>query len=264
MKERLVPIISEFREKLRQGETPHVVDTITEIRYEVLSSNKQDIEGAARILAETFTQGEPTTISLGLTLTDMMPFTIPACKQAAEAGLSIIARNKDGCVVGAVISTDITAPTPELDEDTAEKFAPVLALLEQVDNFLAESAKAPAGKHLHMLMVGVDSEYKGRDIADTVMYLTLALGDASGYQNCIAEATNPISQHICTKMGFERYGGLPYGSFFYKGVKVFSDIDASFQKSIKRGVKCEECQLIVGDISAILAPAGKAAVQAKL
>lgn len=260
MKEYLKQVIRAFHKKVSKVGTPYVVPNVidknTSIRYEILTNNANDIENAARVLAETFSQGEPMTLKLGLTIEDMLPFTTAVCQQAAKLALSIVAKAENGNVVGVLISNDITTPDPELDEKTILKLGPILALLEKIDEKLEFNTETPKGKHLHQFMIGVNSnpQWKGKNISNLLVYLDLVLGEAKGFVDCIAEVTGPISQHIYQKIGFQSLYSLSYDSFIYNQTKVFADIDINFQNSTRSGSPCENCQLVAGDISTLLAP----------
>jgi len=89
------------------------IDHQHQIVYEVLQ--KEDAGKAAQIIASAFTdvnRGEPTTKRLNVTLEEFKAYVKPFCLRGANDELSVVAKNKEGELIGVLIAFDFSLPSP--------------------------------------------------------------------------------------------------------------------------------------------------------
>lgn len=203
------------------------------IVYDVLKA--EDLSGAVNCLAATFTSGEPIAKSLGITLEEFKVFAEVVGKKAVREELSIVARyEKTKEVLGCIICDDFVTDLPEDIDIISNKFAPVYQLLEQLDASYKQQYQVKNNEILHLFLLAVDREHRGKKIANSLVEASEKLGKLKGYKGAIAEATGPISQYIfIEKQNYDVIGAIKYQEFEFEGKRVFQNIE-----------DCESCKLV--------------------
>ena len=174
-----------------------------EIIYKTLQAN--DLEQTISCMVNTFPEAEPMTKALGITLNEFFSFAELFCKKAVNEGLSLIAKeNKMGKVVAFSIAVDFTGGPPEGIEKINEKFHPLMALLNDLDEEYKKANRVDKGDFLHLFMIGACGPYRNRKIVTTLVEKHLRFAKAKKFSGAIAEVTGPISRHILVdKFGFD-------------------------------------------------------------
>ena len=209
---------------------PIVID---EIVYDVLK--ERDLDSAIACLTSTFTCGEPMTRALGITEREFNSFSELICTKAVTKKLSVAARDeRTGILIGCQISEEFSDGLIKDDDPIPAGFLPILALLQELDDTYLNKYPMVERDLFHAFMVGVDKQFKGKNVGYHLVELSNSLGHARGFSGAIAEATGPVSQHILIqKHHWQVLGAIPYHAFRYQQKPVFRGITA-----------CESCQLV--------------------
>lgn len=209
---------------------PIVIDGIV---YDVL--DECDLDRAINCLTATFTRGEPMTRELGITKREFNAFSELICTKAVLGNLSVAARDEwTGQLVGCHISEDFAEGLIKDDDPIPSCFYPILALLEALDMKYIDKYPIVKNDLFHGFMVGVDKQYKGKNIGYHLVDVSNALGNARGFRAAIAEVTGSVSQHILIhKHHYQVLDAIPYSAFRYQQKPVFKGITS-----------CESCQLV--------------------
>ncbi len=186
-----------------------------------------DIEQTVDLSSQIFTKYEPITKALKVSYDEYQEAVEPYCKKAAQDGLSIVATNSDGEVVGFVISEDLmTEPSSDIDE-TNNKFEAAIALIHDLQSKYTTKNPVQIGQALHIFLLGVKEEYKNKKIATTLVTENLKLAKSHNFSVAIAEATGLTSQHIFRSLGFVEEFAVAYNSYTFQGEKLFQSINNS-------------------------------------
>ena len=93
-----------------------------------------------------------------------------------------------------------------------------------MDDSYKQDKQIDLHEYLHLYMLGVAPEQRGKGIAQTLVSTTLEHGMEQGYKVAVTEAANQISQHVFRKTGFTPRCEISYGQFTYNGDSVFEAI----------------------------------------
>lgn len=184
-----------------------------------------DAADVVHLLARTFSAGEPPAIAMGLTPADLERFVGLLCQRAAADGLTIVARSLETKQIAGVLLTDDFAVPPDLaTSEISDKFLPILAMLDSLDEQYQQSRSIVPGQSLHLFMLAVDEHFAGRGIATQLVTACLANGRRKGYTHAVTEATGRVSQHVFRKLGFVERARVSYQDYRYDGRAVFASI----------------------------------------
>ena len=193
-----------------------------DIRYGLLE--EVDLAEMARTIGDVFSQSDPLAVAAHITTEEIQAFVSMFGPKAVAEGLTVIARDRSGKLVGAMFSEDFGTPTPHL-EHLPESFAPVGALLDSLDAAYRLTQSIVVGSHAHLVMLAVFSSLSGRGIAQNLVKLCLENAAKRGYRLAVTEATGPISQHIFRKLGFRERLIASYKDFRFDDQPVFESIE---------------------------------------
>jgi|SRR5215470_4854948 len=184
-----------------------------------------DVDEIIRLLAKTFSASEPPAVAMGLTFNDFEQFVDLLCPPAVAGELTIVARDFETRQIAGVMLTDDFAVPPDLKPSQfSEKFLPILAMLDSLDEQYRQGRSIVPGQYLHLFMLAVDEQFAGRGIATQLVSACLENGRQKGYTHAVTEATGVISQHVFRKLGFVERDRISYQDYRYKGKPVFASI----------------------------------------
>lgn len=162
---------------------------------------------------------------MGLTPADLERFVGLLCQRAAADGLTIVARSLETKQIAGVLLTDDFAVPPDLaTSEISDKFLPILAMLDSLDEQYRQSRSIVPGQSLHLFMLAVDEHFAGRGIATQLATACLTNGRQKGYTHAVTEATGRVSQHVFRKLGFVERARVSYQDYRYDGRAVFASI----------------------------------------
>ena len=194
---------------------------LDEIHYGHLES--EDLPEMAQVIGEVFSQFDTLGVAIGMSDEELQAFVLAFGAKAVAEGLTIIARERSGRLVGAMFSDDFATPPPDL-ENLPMSFAPVGALLEELDEEYRRTQAMLEGSHAHLNMLAVLPALTGRGIAQNLVRLCMENAAKRGYRFAVTEANGPISQHIFLKLGFHERFMVSYQDFRFDNRPVFASI----------------------------------------
>ena len=201
-----------------------LITEFDEIRYGILEN--QDLAEMAQVIGEVFSRGDPLGVAIGMTAEEIRAFVMVFGAKSVAEGLTIIARERSGELVGAMFSDDFGTPPPDLG-NLPESFAPVGALLEILDEEYHATQTVNIGSHAHLVMLAVSPAMSGKGIAQNLVRLCMENAAKRGYQFAVTEATGPVSQHIFHKLGFHECFMVSYKEFRFHDEPVFASIEST-------------------------------------
>jgi ribosomal protein S18 acetylase RimI-like enzyme len=194
-----------------------------DVRYGLLGS--ADIEEMADLLANVFSRFDPPALAVGLPFNEVRELVRLFGRRAPDDGLTIVARaQSSGKLIGAMLTDDFASPPPGGIDKVAPRFDPIAAALDGLDNQYRKVHSVLPGQILHLFMLGVDAEFGGRGIAQTLIRLTLENGKRKGFRSAVTEATGNVSQHIFRNLGFADRFRAAYKEFVHLGQRPFESI----------------------------------------
>ena len=197
---------------------------LDEIRYGLPES--EDLAEMAQVIGEVFSRFDPLGVAIGMTAEELQAFVVVFGPKAVAEGLTIIARERSGRLVGAMFSDDFATPPPDL-ENLPVSFAPVGALLESLDEEYRHTQTIVVGSHAHLNMLAVLPARAGMGIAQNLVKICMENAAKRGYRFAVTEANGPVSQHIFRKLGFRERFTVSYKDFRFDDRPVFASIEST-------------------------------------
>ena len=181
----------------------------------------------APMIAEAFNRYEPMTVARNVPFQEFVDFVKLLAPKALQEELTVLARDQEtGQVIGAMIADDFASTPPEDLGLLGQAFAPIFALLGELDDQYKKGRTLRLGEYLHLFMIAVDHRHKGRKVAQNLVRACLKNGARQGYHTAVTEATGVITQHIFrSRFGFRDRLEIPYKTFVYEGRPVFASIE---------------------------------------
>lgn len=191
------------------------------VTYDVLTAGHAT--QSAALVARVFSQDEPLAVAAGQTEAELYAMMSAAAPSALTQALSIGAWS-DGKLIGAAITTVFTWLPPADSDALSPRYKPIFALLAELE---ADFEARPVSElqncaHLHML--AVERSFRDDRIAGKLVQQVVETASRKGLQEVVADATNPASQRVFARAGFERINTVRYDSFTFEDERVFSTI----------------------------------------
>lgn len=192
--------------------------------FELLTS--QDKERLVECVQECFPapQGETMANVLELTPQRYLKFTEMVCNKAVEDGLTFVAKNAEGGIIGFCIAEDFVSAPRYSGCDLDSRFTALFAILEDLEARYLSDRQIEANEVLHLYMLGVRTEYCRQGVGRELLAGMLHFARENGFSYAVAEATGTASQKILKRMGFEVRAAVPYVSFTLEGKQPFSTL----------------------------------------
>lgn len=197
---------------------------IDESHYGILES--EDLAEMAQVIGEAFSGSDPLGVAIGMTKEELRSFVLLFGTKAIAEGLTTIARDSSGRLVGAMFADDF-ATTPLDLKDLPASFAPVGALLDILDEEYRQTQPIVIGSHAHLNMLAVLPALTGRGIARNLVKICMERAIKCGYRFAVTEANGPVSQWIFRKLGFRERHMVSYKDFRFDDRPVFASIEST-------------------------------------
>lgn len=184
----------------------------------------KDVDDVVELIAQGFTDGsEPTALALGLGPENLKQFVEALLPKFLGEGLSIVARDAHtGEIVGAQLNDEVSMDLP-IEPSQFEWAVPILAMAGDVYGRYFQGQPPQPGESFHIFIIGVSRSFRGKDIGQRLIDLSLGLARGRGYKKAVVEASGIISQHIFRKAGFTTRVEIPYATFEYEGKRPFAN-----------------------------------------
>jgi ribosomal protein S18 acetylase RimI-like enzyme len=180
-----------------------------------------DAADAVSLVARAFSEDEPMSVAVGVTVAEMEQLLLPAAEQIVADGLTVVARDtQTGEMAGVLVTDDFAAPLPLGAAGASPKFDPIFALLERLDEEYRQDRSVSRGEYLHLFMLATEARYRGRGVAGRLVRACLENGERLRYRQALTEATGVVSQHVFLGAGFaERLHAA------YRDIPAFAGIE---------------------------------------
>jgi len=197
---------------------------------------KSFAEEAAVVVTDTFLNYEPLISSLGVNRQDYLSCAKAYCADAAEQGLSLVARDRNSAeIAGFIISEDlVTEWNQDGDAKLITLIAPALSLVHALERKFLFEKNFEKGECLHIFQIGVLPGFQGRSIATTLIQKTLEVAREKGYGYAVADCTGPVSQRCHQKCDFSQQDSINFRSFDFEGRHVFSKLEGECALMVKK------------------------------
>ena len=204
------------------------------IQYEFLT--KSCAEEAAVVVTNMFLNYEPVISSLGVKREDYLSCAKVYCADAAEKGLSLVARDRHSAkAAGFIICEDlVTEWNQDKDAKLISLIAPALSLVHALEQKFLLEKNFEKGQCLHIFQVGVLPGFQGKSIATTLIQETVEVAREKGYCYAAADCTGPVSQRCHQKCGFTQQDSIDFQSFDFEDKIAFSKLEGECALMVKK------------------------------
>ncbi len=140
-------------------------------------------EEMTKLLAEVFPRHDPLAMAPGLTPADFELFVRTLLPQAADEGLTIVARLAEtGEMVGAMLTNDPARERDQGMETLSERFGPIGSILGELATTYRAGRESRPGEMLHLYLLGVSDCVVGKGVAQQLVAASveMAHAEASG------------------------------------------------------------------------------------
>jgi hypothetical protein len=202
-----------FRATSMKGRMMELLHEVQGVQYELF--DMYALDEMALMVAEAFNRYEPMAVVQDIPLKEFVDFVKLLGPKAQQEELTVLARDQEtGQIIGAMITDDFASAPPEGMDNFSETFEPIFALLSELDEQYKQRKSLRLGEYLHLFMIAVNHQHKGRKVAHNLIQSCLENGIRKGYHTAVTEATGMISQHIFrNKFGFVDRLEMPYKTF---------------------------------------------------
>jgi hypothetical protein len=133
-------------------------------------------------------------VAQNLSQQEFIEFINLLAPKAHKEKLTIIAKDKaTEKIIGALIAEDFVSPPPSGLEKLSKKFAPIFALLDELNGQYKQKRDITLGEYLHVFIVAIDQRRNGERMAQTLIEVCLENGIRQGYKAAVPEATGLVS-----------------------------------------------------------------------
>lgn len=144
------------------------------------------------------------------------------CAKALEDNLSFLAYDRlSQELVGFLIIEPLATAPAYSQFKISPKFGPLIAILEYLDAEYLESRGAEVEDTLHLYMLGVDDNFRGLGIGQSLVQKAISEAQRLGFRRLIAEATGFGSQKLLRDLGFLVRLETAYAEFSWQGHRPF-------------------------------------------
>lgn len=193
------------------------------VAYDVL--DHRHLDECVTIMSEIFSKGEPLTKILNINLYEFCYFAEVFAKKAIEEELAIFAKEREtGNMLGFCLSEDLLTQPPAGVEFISPKFAPIIQLIDQMDEWFTSRHRVAAGQYLHILLTGISRRCRHRDVSLRVVAENLRLAEQKGFSGALGESTTTLAARAAMKNGFREQFAISYQDFKIDGDPVFKDM----------------------------------------
>ncbi|MGL4883590.1 MAG: GNAT family N-acetyltransferase, partial [Waterburya sp.] len=184
-----------------------------------------ELEDMALVIGESFATSEPMAMSQGISVSEMTNLVKQFGNRANRESLTIIAVDRETKqLIGVLLANDWGARMTEEMTLASQKFNPILAILDELDTQYKQEKKIKVNEYLHLEFLAISKQYRGKSIAHNLVENCLENAINKGYKTAVSTVTNPTSDHIHKKSGFQNCFEIPYKTFMYENRKVFASI----------------------------------------
>lgn len=196
------------------------------VKYELFDIS--DLDDVAATIAYVFSRYEPMAVTQSVSPDEIASLIKALGFKAAQESLTIVAKSKEEDeVIGVMLCDDFAAVMPESIPAPSKELLPILTLLDELDTQYKQGKSLSLNKYLHLSMLAVKPQHRGKKIAQNLVDISLENGIKKGYQEAVATATGEVSQHIFKQFGFTEQINVPYKTFIYQDTQVFGSLEGS-------------------------------------
>lgn len=192
-----------------------------ESHYEIV--DKSQAGAAIELIARVFSRDEPLAVTVGQTraeFTAMLGIFLPA---AIPDALTMGAFDEQKLVGIALTTAFSFTPPPEI-EGTSPNYPPIGALIEALERDYERQNAERLDRCAHIHMLALDDAARGLGVAQALVQATTENACAKGFDAMLSDATNPTSQQVFAKQGFETRNEIRYDRFEHEGTTPFAAI----------------------------------------
>lgn len=147
------------------------------------------------------------------------------CSKALKDKLSYLACDRATQeVVGFLIAEPLATAPAYSQFKISPKFEPLIAILEYLDAEYLELRSGRVEDTLHLYMLGVNDNFRGTGIGQSLVQAMIEEAQKLGYRRIIAEATGFGSQKILRELGFSLSLQVAYADFSWQGHRSFTSM----------------------------------------
>src|SRR5262249_34725496 len=153
-----------FAQSRLKGRRMELLREVQGVQYELF--DMYALDEVALMVAEAFNRYEPMAVVQDIPLKEFLDFVKLLVPKTQQEELTVLARDQEtGQVIGAMITDDFASVPAKGMEHLGETFAPIFALLGELDKQYKEGRSLRLGEYLHLFMIAVNHQHKGRKVA---------------------------------------------------------------------------------------------------
>lgn len=199
------------------------------LRIEYCLLSEDFICEVSNLFINIFMNDEPTTKARDADPEKFLSLATLYANYLCKKKLSFIALDRNTqLIIGFIFCVDLgeTFNSAEewmtlLDQDFPEE----MKLIDELERQYIDIDKVPAGTVLHIFHIGIDRDFRRKDIAQTLILQALNNARDMALKKAIAECTSQSSYQLFKKCGFIEVGYIDYDQFSFEGNPFFSKIE---------------------------------------
>lgn len=184
----------------------------------------KDLSAIVELVTKTFCETEPTTTALGLTESDYRPFAEYAVANGIASGLSHVAVDGNGEIVGVTIAEDWANRGKIPTSAVPPRMKPLVSLLETLQSQF-QPGEVASNTIAYGWITAIKPGFQNLGLGPKINGVTLNHKRAIGFRYSYAEFTNPRNARFAANLPSDRLrhiSSVPYSDFEFEGRKPFS------------------------------------------
>ncbi|XP_076644946.1 arylalkylamine N-acetyltransferase 1 [Halictus rubicundus] len=188
-----------------------------------------DYDNVADFMCDAFYKDEASIRSMGNTPAIATPLWRHIMHEQVEAGLSIIAENREHCVIGAALNTVVYPSDPlKLAKYAEQSDSPAI---KEVLHFYSYVSGQPnvyerfcVPRMFELTSIAVSRDHRGLGIARRLVVESWHLARDCDYAVFHTACTSSAMIHLCSSYGMQEVWNIPFDQYVRNGELVFKNI----------------------------------------
>nr|XP_012145729.1 PREDICTED: uncharacterized protein LOC105663117 [Megachile rotundata] len=177
-----------------------------------------DYDNVVEFMCEVYYKHDPAIQNIGLSGTEAPLIWRKMMDDQVKQGLSIIAENREHCIIGAALNCPVTKQEIQMFYDLAKCCeCGTLQKVIQFYGYVAEAARVWDRFCVHTVFeqatLIVNEEYRGMGIAKRLVQESWILARDCGYRLFRMDCLSSFGARICEGFGWEEVWRMPYSGY---------------------------------------------------
>ncbi|RDD37333.1 hypothetical protein TrispH2_010278 [Trichoplax sp. H2] len=213
--------------KFHDENLTEIYDPKNDIKYQMMKP--WDIQLAAEIMSQAYSQDNMFFKLMGVSKADYLPSALLSYKQAMEDNMGMVAKTRDGVLVGAsgayLVDTAIAEVKVNLEDYYGKKVAPIMDMSRILfQNFSVKDYDDPS-RIIYIDDTCALSQYRGKGISLMLSLLLQSICQRRSFTHVCSIAYHPaLARNVEHMPGWKKISSVNVNNYSYRNEKIFAPL----------------------------------------